>query len=82
MTAPQAVRRGRPRSDATMARDEHIHQLLTDRSRSRGELAAATGLRPGLVHLALRRLLAAGRVRQCASCGTIVWSVTDGTPCP
>lgn len=77
-----APRRGRPRPAATIERDNRIHTLLTQGARSRGQIAQATGLTTDLVHLALRRLQKDGRVRQCLHEGVIVWSVTDGTPCP
>ena len=77
-----AARRGRPRPAETIERDETIHQLLTEGSRSRGQLAHETGLTADLVALALGRLRRAGRVRQCLQDGVIVWSVADGTPCP
>jgi len=75
-------RRGRPRPAETIERDETIHQLLTEGSRSRGQLAQETGLTTDLVALALGRLRRANRVRQCLQDGVIVWSVADGTPCP
>jgi hypothetical protein len=77
-----APRRGRPRSPETIARDEAIHQLLAEGSRSRGQLAEQTGLTTDLVTLALGRLRRADRIRQCLHNGVIVWSVADGTPCP
>jgi hypothetical protein len=77
-----AARRGRPRPAETIERDETIHQLLTEGSRSRGQLAEQTGLTTDLVALALGRLRRADRVRQCLQDGVIVWSVADGTPCP
>lgn len=73
---------GRPRPSETVARDETIHQLLAERPRTRNELAAATGLQPSIVYLALDRLRNAGRIRQCIQDGCIVWAVNDGTPCP
>lgn len=78
----QTTRRGRPRPTTTLLRDERIHALLTTAPRTRGDLVRETGELPSIVHLALKRLQHAGRVRQCAADGTIVWSVADGTPCP
>jgi hypothetical protein len=78
----QTARRGRPRSAETIKRDERIHQILSEGSCSRGQLAQHTGLTTDLVALALRRLQRDGRVRQCLQGGVIVWSVADGTPCP
>ena len=79
-----APRRGRPRPPETIARDEHLYQLLAQGSRSRGQLAEQTGLTTDLVALALGRLRRAGRVERCLDeeRGVIVWSVNDGTPCP
>lgn len=79
-----AARRGRPRPAETIERDETIHQLLTEGSRSRGQLAQETGLTTDLVALALGRLRRAGRVERCLDeeRGVIVWSINDGTPCP
>lgn len=77
-----AARRGRPRPAETIERDEAIHHLLAEGSRSRGQLAHETGLTTDLVALALGRLRRAARVRQCLQDGVIVWSVADGTPCP
>jgi hypothetical protein len=78
----QTVRRGRPRPAETIERDDQIHTLLASGALSRGQIAQETGLTTDLVHLALRRLQRDGRVRQCLQGGVIVWSVTDGTPCP
>jgi len=77
-----AARRGRPRPTETIERDNHIHQLLAEGARSRGQIAQETGLTTDLVALALGRLRKDGRIRQCLDGGVIVWSIANGTPCP
>lgn len=75
--------RGRPRPTETIDRDNQIHALLAhEGALSRGQIAEETGLTTDLVRLALRRLRDGGLVRQCLRDGGVVWSVTDGTPCP
>jgi hypothetical protein len=73
---------GRPRDPHVIARDETIYRLLSDGPRSRSSLAQETGYDRDAVYLSCQRLSKAGRVRQCADGGVIVWAVNDGAPCP
>lgn len=75
-------RPGRPRLRATIARDEHVYELIADGTGSRAALAAATGLDRPTVALCVQRLKRAGRIRTCSDGGAMVWVVDDGTPCP
>lgn len=77
MQETEPRRPGRPRSAETIDRDEQIYTLLAQGARSRGELAAATGLSTGLVALAIGRLHRADRVEQSLDRGRIVWSTTS-----
>lgn len=78
-----ARRPGRPRDPQVQARDEQVYQLIADGTRSRSQLAAATGHDRDAVYLSCKRLQAKGRIRQCLGAnGAVIWSVADGTPCP
>lgn len=60
----QTRRRGRPRPQDVIARDEHVYQLIRQRPRSRVELVALTHLKGDHVYLVLRRLNLAGRIER------------------
>lgn len=80
-TTPRRV--GRPRDPQVKARDESIYDLIANGTASRSALAAASGHDRDAVYLSCKRLQNQGRIRQClGENGAVVWSVTDGTPCP
>lgn len=59
-------RRGRPRSQETLARDEAVVQALRVGTLTREQLAEQLGDRSSLVYLALWRLVRQGRVEKVA----------------
>jgi hypothetical protein len=73
---------GRPRDPEVAARDERIYRLLAHGPASRKALAEQAGLDRDTVYLSLQRLRRDNRVRQCLVNGGIVWTTTNGTPCP
>lgn len=70
-----ANRRGRPRPDVTIQRDEQVFELLAE-PLTRGQLVERTGLKPTQVYLALYRLRKADRVQKSRSGANHVWSRT------
>jgi Mn-dependent DtxR family transcriptional regulator len=60
-----AKRRGRPRPQETIQRDDRLVRVLEEApdSMTKYELAEALEVSPSVVYLALRRLKADGRVR-------------------
>jgi hypothetical protein len=77
-------RRGRPRPQENIERDETIYDLLKNRGpKTRNEVAQETGLTHSLTYLALDRLRRSGRVRRCLTDDSgSVWSVETDSPCP
>lgn len=60
----QPTRRGRPRPQNVIARDQQIYNLLRERPRSKVELVESTHLTPEQVYLVLRRLYLDGKARR------------------
>lgn len=77
-------RRGRPRPQENIERDEVIFALLKDKGPlARNDVSEQTGLTVSLTYLALDRLRRARRVRRCLKKdGGSVWSVEADNPCP
>lgn len=63
-------RRGRPRSPATIARDERVLAALRAGGRSREQLVEELDLRPQLVYLSLWRLRREGKVERTSDANT------------
>lgn len=72
--APAAPRRGRPRPDSTIQRDEQVAQALVAGGKTREDLATETGLTKSEVYLSLHRLRRAGRVERTRDGGKHVWT--------
>lgn len=75
--APQAdetaARRGRPRPDNTVQRDEQVFEQLSE-PRTRGQLAEMTGLDARAVYLSLHRLRTTNRIQRTREGAQHVWS--------
>lgn len=67
--------RGRPRSEATIARDERVFDALAAESRTKAGVMEATSLPANEVYLSLWRLRAEGRIERVRDGGAHVWSV-------
>lgn len=63
-TPEESTRRGRPRSQETLSRDESVVAALQTGSRTKEQLADELGIGPNLVYLSLWRLRRAGRVEK------------------
>jgi uncharacterized membrane protein len=77
--------RGRPRPEATIARDREILKYLgLNGPQTRNGLSEALGLPKTIVYLALSRLRDQGHVRTCAdtSGSSTIWSSEVNAPCP
>lgn len=72
--APAAPRRGRPRPETTIQRDEQVAQALVAGGKTREDLATETGLTKSEVYLSLHRLRKAGRVERTREGGKHVWA--------
>lgn len=59
--APAERRRGRPRPEATIARDQQVFDALTE-PKTKKELAEATGLPGNEVYLSIYRLRTGGQI--------------------
>lgn len=82
MTEPMSTektRRGRPRPQATIDRDNSVYDVLT-RPMTRADLVTATGLKDSEVYLSLHRLRVSGRVARGSGGNARIWSrvETDG----
>lgn len=68
-------RRGRPRSQDTITRDEQVLAAFPegDGTITRGQLAEATGLPENSVYLSLHRLKRDGRIQRERTNGAHVW---------
>lgn len=79
-------RRGRPRPDETIARDNTIEKLLREQgSMTRNDIAEKLGLDTTITYLSLDRLRRQARVKKCAGTGSStlwLWTGGDQTPCP
>jgi predicted ArsR family transcriptional regulator len=60
--APEKSRRGRPRPQNTVDRDEQVHQLLKKGGLTKTEIADKLGIAAGEAYLSLFRLNKQGRV--------------------
>jgi predicted ArsR family transcriptional regulator len=77
-------RRGRPRPEDAIERDDRIRELLTEYGpQTRNDIADALGITHSLTYLALSRLRDQGGVKRCLQDdGSSVWSVDVSDPCP
>jgi hypothetical protein len=77
LDAPVRNRRGRPRSQDTLTRDERVLEALQAGPKSREQLAAELGESSSLVYLALWRLAHANKVEKTVN-GTArhAWQLT------
>lgn len=66
-------RRGRPRPDTTIARDEQVLAAIGAGSPTRAQLAETTGLEPKAIYLSLYRLRVQGRVERVRDGSDHVW---------
>lgn len=79
--ANAAPRRGRPRPESTIQRDEQVFQALVAGGKTREDLATETGLTKSEVYLSLHRLRNAGKVERTRDSGKHVWAhVAEQTP--
>jgi predicted ArsR family transcriptional regulator len=62
--AEESGRRGRPRPQDTIDRDEQVYQLLTKGALSRVEIAEKLGIEPKAAYLSLFRLKRDGYVKR------------------
>lgn len=71
-------RRGRPRPQETIERDEQVHATIAGSGAglTREEIAANTGLSSKLVYMSLYRLRTAGRIARRYEDGRHVWAAT------
>lgn len=77
------VRRGRPRPQETIERDELVLSLIVNQPLSRNQIVTLTGVGPSRVWLSLNRLREKGLAKICASGrGYPVWTARTGDPCP
>lgn len=67
------ARRGRPRPDNTVQRDEQVFEQLGE-PRTRGQLVELTQLDARAVYLSLHRLRTAGRIQRTRDGANHVWS--------
>lgn len=81
-TESEPRRRGRPRPQETIDRDEKILAELAEGQATRNALAKRLELDNTATYLALDRLRKQGRVRKCAGDGPhTIWALADGQPC-
>jgi CRP-like cAMP-binding protein len=71
--APEAPRRGRPRPDTTIQRDEQVRTAIGAEGKTREDLATETGLTKSEVYLSLHRLRKQGLVERTRDGGKHVW---------
>lgn len=84
MTDTDKPRRGRPRPDDAIERDDSIRMLLrTMGPQTRNAVSDALGISRSLAYLALDRLRKSGEVKRCLQKdGNSVWSLDVDGPCP
>lgn len=70
-------RRGRPRSQDTLARDERVKEVLGEGAMTREQLAERLGDKPSLVYLALWRLNRQGAVEKTSDGSRHSWQLTS-----
>lgn len=77
-------RRGRPRPDETIERDEKVLKLLQEQgAQTRNDIAEALGMGTTIAYLSLDRLRRQGKVRKCAGTGaSTLWTSEATSPCP
>lgn len=75
-----APRRGRPRPESTIQRDEQVAQALVAGGKTREDLATETGLTKSEIYLSLHRLRKAGRVERARDGGKHVWTQVTQEP--
>lgn len=76
-----APRRGRPRPETTIQRDQQVLAALAQGGKTREDLATETGLTKSEVYLSLHRLRKAGNVERTRDGGKHVWAqVTQEQP--
>lgn len=73
---PTAPRRGRPRPDSTIQRDEQVLAAIGTEGKTREDLATETGLTKSEVYLSLHRLRKQGKVERTRDGGKHVWAPT------
>jgi hypothetical protein len=80
----EGSRRGRPRPDETLKRDERVLAAIGESGSTRDEIATALGdIPPQLVYLSLHRLRAASKVERARDGGKHTWKrVTAADPVP
>ncbi len=82
-----AYRRGRPRPDETIRRDERVLSILRTGALSRNRLRDKLNetdetVSASQVWLSLDRLRREGKVKLCQGIGERVWSCDVDEPCP
>lgn len=78
------IKKGRPRSEETIARDELIMTMLkTYGPMTRNRIAGLLGISKSLTSIAINRLKDADLVRRCVGeTGENVWTTATEEPCP
>lgn len=74
--ATEAPRRGRPRPDSTIQRDEQVLAAVGADGKTREDLATGTGLTKSEVYLSLHRLRKQGLIERTRDGGKHVWKQT------
>jgi hypothetical protein len=74
--AEPTPKRGRPRPQTVIERDEQVFNALTS-PMTRGQLAEASGVPEDKVYLSMFRLRDAGRIRRERQGGAHVWTRTE-----
>jgi len=74
--AATAPRRGRPRPQETIQRDEQVLQALGAEGKTREDLVTTTGLTANQVYLSLWRLRKNGQAERSRDNGKHVWKAT------
>jgi len=75
-------RRGRPRPNETVERDEKVLAAIGDKSLTRDELATALSLSPAQTYLSLHRLRANGKVERTRDGSQHRWRQLTATAAP
>jgi site-specific DNA-cytosine methylase/predicted transcriptional regulator len=74
--APASNRRGRPRPEETIERDEVVLKVLEREPSTKVKIAEETGRRESEVYLSLHRLQKAGLIQRARTGGLHLWQVT------
>lgn len=72
---PAANRRGRPRPEDTIARDEQVLKILQSAPSTKVQIAADTGIPESAVYLSLHRLQKTGKITRARAGGVHMWEV-------